>query len=218
MVKVYVTDIFELPDPKECPEILAGLPDARVQKTLRYRQLKDRKQSFGAGLLLKKCLEEYHINIEDIRYGKHGKPEIEGIYFNLSHSHDMVVLAVSNRPIGCDIEKVGKIRDGIAKHYFTDNEVRYLEQYDGDKKREEFYHLWTMKESYMKMTGEGSSLSLKSFEFEIRDNVKVYRDGNLCDCYIKEYEIPGYKLTVCSEEYDFKDETICVDLLNGICG
>ena len=52
---------------------------------MKYRQIKDRKHSLGAGLLLKECLKEYGINIEEIRYGEHGKPEVDGIYFNISH-------------------------------------------------------------------------------------------------------------------------------------
>ena len=44
MVKVYLADISNLPDPIDHPEILNELPEARIQKTLRYRQVKDRKQ------------------------------------------------------------------------------------------------------------------------------------------------------------------------------
>ena len=212
MVKVYIEDVSNLPDPLECPEVLTGLPDERIQKTLRYRQLKDRKQSLGAGLLLKKCLNEYNINIDDIRYGRHGKPELEGIYFNLSHSCDMVVCVVSDRSVGCDIEKIRDIDPGLADRFFTKNEIQYLEQFHGDEKRDEFYRLWTMKESYMKMTGEGMSLSLNRFEFRITDDIKVYRDGSLYDCHIKEYEIPGYKLTVCAKEQIFADELIEITL------
>lgn len=205
MVKVYLVNVSELPDPKEYPEILNGLQNSRIQKTMRYRQVKDRKQSLGAGLLLKKCLEEYDINIEEIRYGECGKPGVDGICFNLSHSHDMVVCVISDKIVGCDIEKVGEERNGIAERFFTINERDYLEQFDSDVKKQEFYRLWTMKESYIKMTGEGTSLALDRVEFEIADSVNVYRDGKLCDCYIKEYEVPGYKMTVCAEDFDFSD-------------
>ena len=206
MVKVYVLDVSTFPDPKECEEVMSGLSEDRVEKILRYRKSKDRKQSLGAGLLLKQCLSEYNIRIEDIRYGEHGKPEIDGVYFNLSHSHDMVVCGVSERRIGCDIEKIEDVRDGIAERFFTKSEIQYLNQYEGDEKKEEFYRLWTMKESYMKMTGEGMSLALDRFEFSFKDRICVCRDGKKCDCHLKEYEIPGYKLTVCAEENVFASE------------
>lgn len=206
MVKVYVADVSSLPDPKECPEILKGLPDVRVQKIMRYRMVKDRKRSLGAGLLLKECLEKYDINIEEVQYGEHGKPESKSIYFNLSHSGDKVVCAVSKMPVGCDIEKIADVKEGIADRFFTENEIRHLKQFCADVKRDEFYRLWTMKESYMKMTGEGMRLSLNRFEFDISDKVNIYRNGEKCDCYIREYEIPGYKLTVCAKENEFISE------------
>lgn len=211
MVKIYVSNISDLPDPKDHPEILKGLSKKRIEKTLRYRQVKDRKQSFGAGLLLKKCLFEYGIDMESIRYGENGKPEAKGIHFNISHSQDMVVCVVSNQPVGCDIENVDDLKEGIAERFFTDNEIRYLNTFSGDKKRDEFYRLWTMKESYMKMTGEGMSLALDKFEFIIESDVKVYRDGKLCTCNIREYEIQGYKLTVCAEEEEYIYEETKLD-------
>lgn len=206
MVKIYITDVSCLPDPKENEKVMRGLTDDRREKILRYQQMKDRKQSLGAGLLLKKCMEEYDISIEEIQYGEHGKPEVDGICFNLSHSKDMVVCAVSDKPVGCDIEQIAEVKDGVAQRFFTKNENYYLEQFQGDKKRDEFYRLWTMKESYMKMTGEGMSLTLDCFEFEMGDEVHVWRDGKLCRCNIREYKVEGYKLTVCARENEFKLE------------
>lgn len=205
MVKIYVIDVSYLPDPKEDKAIIGLLDKDRKEKILRFRQVKNRKQCLGAGLLLKECLKEYNINIEDIRYGEHGKPEVEGIYFNISHSDDMVVCAVSEMPVGCDIEKVREERSSIAERFFTKNEVCYLNQCEENKRNQEFCRLWTIKESYMKMTGEGLSLALNQFEVEILDDnkVNIYRDGKICDCHINEYDIPGYKLAVCGKQKRF---------------
>lgn len=200
-----MTNVTSLPDPREFPEIMNGLPEERKQKTLRYKQLNDRKQSLGAGLLLEKVLRIRGKSMETIRYGEHGKPEIDGIYFNLSHSHDIAVCAVSDKPVGCDVEKIEEVTKRIAERFFTENEIAYLERFEEEEKLNEFFRIWTMKESYMKMTGEGMSLGLKNFEFIFRDKVEVYRENNLCSCTIKEYEIPGYKLTVCAEETEFAE-------------
>ena len=123
MIKVYLTDVSNLPDPIENPKILDGLTEERKEKAMRYKQLKDRKQCVGAGLLLKNCLSDLNIDITKLHIGKNGKPAIDGIYFNLSHSHDMVVCAISNKPVGCDIEKIGKSRFKVAEHFFTKNEI-----------------------------------------------------------------------------------------------
>lgn len=212
MVNIYAANTSNLPDPKEFPEVMEGLSEGRIEKILRFRKEEDRKQSLGAGLLLKYCLEKAGLSMKDIRHGENGKPQIDNFYFNLSHSKDMVVCAVSERAVGCDIECIGEMREGIAERYFTPNEIIHLNQYKNEEKRDEFYRLWTMKESYMKMTGEGMSLALNRFEFVFSDEVKVYRDGSHCSCYITEYEIPGYKLTVCSEERAFDEEIKYIDL------
>lgn len=208
MVKTYVLDVSKLPDPKECPEVLFGLEEKRKEKIQRSRQEKDRKQSLGAGVLLKKCLEERGCSVSDIRYNEHEKPEVDGCFFNLSHSHDKVVCVTGDAPVGCDIEKKGRYREGIAERFFTDNEVGYLNQFERDRKRDEFLRLWTMKESYLKMTGEGLQLALDRIEFEFKEKVNVYRDRELCDCNIIEYEIDGYILTVCTEDNEFEEKMI----------
>ena len=212
MVKVYITDVSGLPDPKDNPELLNGLSPKRKDKIVRYRKEKDRKQSLGAGYLLKSCLDEYGINIEDIYYGENGKPEIEGVYFNLSHSFNKVVCVISDKPIGCDIEKIGELKEKIAERFFTNSENEHLNRFSGDEKTDEFYRLWTMKESYMKMTGEGMSLPLDRVEFVFDSNIKVYRDKQLCDCIITEYEVPGYKLTICAEDKEIGTEIIQVKM------
>ena len=182
MVKVYLLNVSQLPDPKEFPEILYGLDERRVNKILRYRQKKDRKLSLGAGILMKKCLSEKGISLEDVYYGPNGKPEVMGTFFNLSHSCDMVICAVSEKPVGCDIEKIHEVREGIAERFFSDIEIRYLNQFEEDKKTDEFYRIWTMKESYLKMTG-----------------------------HIMEYDVAGYKMSVCSTDDKF-EPLICISL------
>lgn len=206
MVNVYIANVSNLPDPLINPDIMVDLSEERKQKILKYRQEKDRKQSLGAGLLLLKVLNELGKDMNNIYYGENGKPEIAGICFNISHSHDMVVCAVSDRVVGVDIEKIGEIKGNIAKRFFTEQENQYLEQFEGQERIEQFFRLWTMKESYMKYTGEGMRLALDRFEFHFEEEVTVYRDGLKGICNIKEYVIPGYKLTVCAMEKEFTQE------------
>lgn len=206
MVYVYAAKVTNLPDPKEFPEWMEGLAEVRKQKILRYKQQKDRKQSLGAGLLLKHVLLRHGVDSGNIRFGENGKPELDGICFNLSHSHDVVVCAVSNKVVGCDVEKVKNAPTKIAERFFCKNEIEHLEKFKNAERDSEFYRLWTMKESYLKMTGEGMQLALNRFEFVFEECVKVFRDGKICSCFVKEYEIPGYKLTVCAKEAEFAEE------------
>lgn len=212
MVYIYALNICKLKDPLEYPELLDGLGKIRTGKILRKKQLQARKQSLGAGILLKHYLTKCGIEIDSIYYNEMGKPELEGIFFNLSHSEDYVVLAVAEKKVGVDIEKISKPREGLEKRLFTQSEVEYLQQQKEDRKWKEFYRIWTAKESFVKMTGEGIAQGLDNCEIQFADRINVYRDGNRCSCYVKEYNFSGYQLTVCAEEEEFADDIIWISL------
>ena len=205
MVCVYVLKVQDLPDPAAEPGVMEGLWEERKEKILLYKLEQSRKQSLGAGLLLKWALKKHGAAVEQLSYGANGKPEAEGVFFNLSHSGQWAVCAIGDGPVGCDVEEIASVREGIAERFFTENEVQYLAQFEGERRNEEFFRLWTLKESYMKMTGEGMSLGLDRFEFDMDGQPTVKRDGAICDCHIKEYELPGYKLAVCAASADFAE-------------
>ncbi len=184
---------------------MEGLWEERKQKILRYKLAESRKQSLGAGLLLKWALQRHGIAAEKLSYGPNGKPEAVGVFFNLSHSGQWAICAIGDGSVGCDVEEIAPVLEGIAERFFTKNEVEYLNRFDGDQRLEEFFRLWTLKESYMKMTGEGMSLKLDRFEFSMGEQLTVKRDGKPCDCHVKEYDLPGYKLAVCAEEGEFAE-------------
>ncbi len=83
-------------------------------------------------------------------------------HFNISHAGDYVVGVVSDGEVGCDIERNVNAPLEIAEHYFYSAEREYIEAASDPGKA--FFTLWTLKESYMKMTGRGMSLPLDSFE------------------------------------------------------
>lgn len=213
MVYVYAVDITNLPDPLESSQIMEKLSESRKQKITKCKQLQARKQSLGAGLLLGHILKRHGLVENEIKYGSNGKPEIEGIFFNLSHSKNMVICAVSDKVVGCDIEQISEAPEKVADRFFSEAEQKHLSRYSGKQKNKEFYRLWTMKESYMKMTGEGMRLPLHQFELHFGKSVQLYRDASLQDCFIKEYELLlneslQYQVSVCAEEDTFADQVI----------
>ena len=213
MIKVYAADIQKLQDPIEHPSLLDELTMARQEKIRRCQSASGRIQSLGAGLLLKKILEEYQISQDQIRIGEHGKPEAEGFCFNLSHTNGFVICAVGERPVGCDAEKIKKAPAKIARRYFTANECSYLERWGQSAYDETFFRIWTAKEAYLKMTGEGLGQGLDQIEIRLQeDGVSVWRDGRMAECHVKEYHVPGYQVTVCAEEEDFSEKIFFRDL------
>lgn len=208
MVYLYGADVTHLPDPKECPEIMKNLPEERKNKILKNAKQKKRQESLGAGLLLEYVLKLHRLEETKISYGENGKPYMDGVYFNLSHSHGKVICAVGKKEVGCDIEKIKRDENTllrIADRFFCANEQFHLNKFQGSKKEDEFYRLWTMKESYMKWTGEGMQLSLNQFEIVMGEKILIKRDGEIAPCHFREYEIPDYKVSVCAGEAEFAD-------------
>lgn len=191
MVYLYVADISGLSEPMECQELMKELPMERQQKIAQYKQKKSRMQSLGAGLLLNKVLKKHGIPVDTLRTDASGKPVVEGICFNLSHSGTHVICAVSQKPVGCDIEEVKNAPKQIEGRAFSPEERIHLKELDCDAYNREFYRLWTRKESFLKMKGIGIRVSLQTLE--------------LTGCYFKEYELPGYQVTVCAEENEFSE-------------
>ncbi len=179
----------------------------RVIKSSKYLKLRDRQLSLGAEILLKHSLTKIGICDPIISVGKYGKPCLSNyphIHFNLSHSRDYVVCAVSDSPVGVDVEHIHGMEDDVAKHYFSGSEYEYILK---NNKKEAFFELWVLKESYMKMTGQGFHLDLNEFAIEIDDEIRV-RDVNSSlsnvqssDCKLGCWCVVGgeYMLGVCSK-------------------
>ena len=199
MMNYYLLDASALPDPKEAAESLTGIPNWRCDYILRYLRPCDRKLSLGAWRLMESSLKRHGFSAENVVIGKNGKMECEGIYFNISHSADMVLCAVSDTPVGCDIEKVTNAPMEVAERYFSEKERRYIAvaKNSADANRR-FFRLWTMKESYMKMTGEGMSLSPDRLETD-PDGLSILRDGILQSCVLQNSAIDDYEISICTQ-------------------
>lgn len=104
------------------------------------------------------------------QYGPHGKPGVDGLRFNISHSGGRALVALAQVEVGADIELPRQRRtDDIARRFFAPGEIARLFSFaDPAERREEFFRLWTCKEAFLKATGEGLSRSTRSYEIELR--------------------------------------------------
>jgi 4'-phosphopantetheinyl transferase len=105
------------------------------------------------------------------RYGPRGKPMLDAedglLRFNLSHSGDLALVAVSlGRDIGVDVERVRPDRDleRIATRFFSAAEVAALLALPRAERAGAFYRCWTRKEAYIKALGDGLAIPLDSFD------------------------------------------------------
>lgn len=201
MVKVFVGNISHLEDPKGNPSLMGVMTSYRKEKIEKCLQEKGRRQNLGAQLLLEQVLKQYGRSTAEIVRGENGKPEIDGFYFNLSHAQEYVICAVGDSQVGCDIEAIKDAPLRIAERYFSKREKEQLDSaVTTEEKSDLFYRMWTIKESYLKMTGEGLQVPLNCAEVVLGKEIQIYRDGSLEKCVVKEHIIPGYRISVCTKK------------------
>ena len=127
------------------------LPKERVSRTMRFVREPDRLRSLAAGFLIEYIRDQHKAG--ELMVTDKDKPYFPGgPHFNLSHSGHYVVMAVSDCPVGIDIEQIHPVKDSLINILNTDEKAfvhKHKEPYRA------FFHLWTRKESLMKCTGEG---------------------------------------------------------------
>lgn len=120
-----------------------------------------RGKGFGITLVsLEELLDLLQEPVElSYRYGENGKPYLQGnpLYFNLSHSGEYVLCALSGEEIGADIQKhQASPKEALVKRFFSEQEQEMFANCKTCPESEEmFYRLWTRKEAYAKLTGQG---------------------------------------------------------------
>ena len=87
-------------------------------------------------------------------YNEYGAPYLEnGPYFSISHCKQGIAVAVSETPIGIDIETIRPLNEGLVRK--TMNDVEQTHIFSSSHPETEFIRLWTQKEAYVKMQGTG---------------------------------------------------------------
>jgi 4'-phosphopantetheinyl transferase len=82
-------------------------------------------------------------------YGKNGKPEVEGIEFNLSHARNRAMIALSHGvAVGIDIEQ---IRENVEIATL----LRRIGENVNSGSTEQLFHAWTRREARIKAMGSG---------------------------------------------------------------
>ena len=89
-----------------------------------------------------------------------GKPILGGdmpFHFNVSHSEDLMLIALSPSPIGIDVEHIRPLDelDMMAKSVFSPEELDLWRRLKPEAKLESFFRLWTRKEALLKGIGLG---------------------------------------------------------------
>jgi 4'-phosphopantetheinyl transferase len=157
---------------------LAMLSSDEQARAARFVFLRDRVTFVAAHALLRQALSEY----ADVAPGAwifeqaaHGKPRLggrlaaTGLRFNLAHTHGLVACVVARgAELGVDVESIrpGPAALDIAARFFSPGETAHLHECAGPERPARFIELWTLKEAYVKGTGEGLAHPLHTFSFQ----------------------------------------------------
>ncbi|WP_158795401.1 4'-phosphopantetheinyl transferase superfamily protein [Pedobacter sp. L105] len=129
-----------------------------IDKGNRFVHQHDRESYLVSKYYLRLLLSRFlHLANSAITYSytSHRKPALSGIEFNLSHAGNYVVIAVSQLPVGVDIEfikKDFKFMD-LMEMCFSEEESSFI--LSNEDQLSSFFLLWTRKEAILKATGEG---------------------------------------------------------------
>ena len=148
-------------------KLLELVPADFQQKILNYKRMEDSLASLYGRLLLNEGLASLGLkeDIRTLRYTRFGRPFLfSNIYFNISHSGSYVVCAISDFPIGVDLEFVRPIEVEFYRSLFCPEEWSSIET--SIDKNYKFLYYWTAKEAVLKAEGTGLNTPLKK--------VKVY--------------------------------------------
>lgn len=166
-----------------------------------YRKNEQRMDSMISSLDLIKLLEQFEKekgfwwdDSMKVKETPNGKPYLvhhSGLFFNLSHSGDYVVLAFSNQEVGVDIQEWRTVSDSVYKRLLHVQE-------SNERGRESFFSLWTAKEAFVKCTGEGLRKDFRELYVDYQKGCVTDTNTGVSLSLIQLDVLPEYSVAVCT--------------------
>ena len=160
----------------EVQRLLPLVSAQRREQALRFKHLHGRFTCLKSYEMLKQCVAEiladdsenlmFRKNLQHWNghfvYNEHGKPfmqdsctmkAIESVDFSISHCKNGIVVALSDRPIGVDIESFHHAEPSLLRKTMNEREIAEIQNAVNPKIM--FTRLWTQKEALLKLQGTG---------------------------------------------------------------
>lgn len=141
------------------------LTESEVVKRNRFIQKADKDRFTLGRYLIRSILPKYIKGLPplfELLFTEKNKPYLPNseVHFNLAHSGEMVTLAVSDKPVGIDVEHIKSVQDmeSLMQVCFNRREINSIKSSPNPQFR--FYEFWTRKEAILKATGEGIATNL----------------------------------------------------------
>ncbi|MBQ9448288.1 MAG: 4'-phosphopantetheinyl transferase superfamily protein [Acholeplasmatales bacterium] len=184
-VMLHIVDLNDYPDFDI--DSLSYVTKEDMMEAKRYKQLQDLQQHLVSQYFKRKYVPDFY-NLPS------GKPISHTKCFNISHSHNLIIYAEADVNVGIDIELVKKSDDRIRKYISNDNEFEFI------KTDEDFYRIWTSKESLVKCYGSGIVDDVKSIPAIPINGRKFYKEEKFYTRNLK-YNDFILSITINKDEY-----------------
>ena len=204
MIEVQLVRLSE--DMQPPAEALDWISRERRIKIARYRRSEDGKRSLIAELLMRRAaalrlsVKPGQLTFDHNPYGRPYLANVRHFKFSVSHSGEFVVIAVGRRPIGVDVERVGRCELAVATRFFSPAEADYIRSLPESEQARTFTTLWTLKESYTKAEGKGLLIPFPSFGFQLRPDIRLVGGRAKRSYSFETIALGDYCLSICHSE------------------
>lgn len=217
-VKVFYADVSAYYDENALAERKAEVSDARQNRIDRAKRPETKALLLGSGLIVPVALKKVFGDFDyEIKVAEMGKPYVsnrDGVFFSVSHTGKYVLCAVSDTEVGADLEEIAEAQTvmPIADRFFTPLERDAISL--SPSPAEAFCRLWTLRESYVKMTGKGFDRGLAPLAMVFPSGTpKIKVDGKIKeDVFFTEirdvYKCRGAVCTEKEAEYSIEKITL----------
>ena len=206
MLEVVILTVISELKQKEYDFLLPLVSSEKQERIKRFHFFRDARNCL-LGDVLARCeicrttgLSNRQLEFSTNEFGKPFLVNNPNIHFNISHAGHYIACAVSNEPIGIDIELIKPVDMAIAERFFTPDETAYIMT---GMQEQRFYEIWTKKESHIKWEGKGLHKPLTSFSV---------LDDQIHPCYQKVFDNNDAISYTCS----FQQTSPCVRIIDSI--
>ena len=209
MLEIYMVNLEKNLEKEAFNILLHYVSEDKKAQIHRFYHFEDSQRALIGNVLSRYAIcRSLNIKNSDITFEKneYGKPFLSGqnnIHFNISHSGKWVVCAVSDYPVGIDVEIIKSTEFDIAKRFFSKDEYDELQKQPDEQKQAYFYKLWTLKESYIKAVGKGLSIPLDSFTVSVENSNIISSKETLVDYSLLHSSLDENTFyAVCAKNFD----------------
>jgi 4'-phosphopantetheinyl transferase len=167
--------------PSEYESAFALLNSDEISRAQKYVFEKDRHEFVFSRSSLKQILASYlSVSPKEVQLtqGSFGKPMLspnQNVFFNVSHSHGRLLIAVANHPgVGIDVERISSENvDQLAPSVLSHEELIQLRSIGSENKVRGFFKAWTQKEAFIKAIGLGLQFPVQELSVDLNPEVEA---------------------------------------------